>query len=306
MFKKILVCVDGSPCSIAATRTAAAIARHNDAELLALTAFYPKYASVAEIGSWAVAIDQEEIDQWARREKEEIQAAICPILARLDTPNRFVQETGHPVEVILRVAERENVDLVVVGSRGLRGVKELLLGSVSSAVLHHAACPILIVHGSHMPMGEKAFQHIVLASDGSERARKAAGIAVEMARSFATSLTVLNVCTDITSILLPEEIGALKAEEAMIGSESADLHAERVLGAVEHDVSAVAKAAGVYCAYVQVSGHPYDAIVRYTKQHPTDLIVMGSRGLGGFEQMLVGSVSNYVAHHTACPVLIVH
>ena len=306
MFTRILVCVDGSPCSIAATRAAVAVARHNGAELLAIAAFHPKYAGVAEIGAWAVAIDQEEIERWARLEREDIQESICPILAGLDTPNRFVQETGHPVEVILRVAERENVDLVVVGSRGLRGVKELLLGSVSSAVMHHASCPVLIVHGDHVPTGETAFRHIVLTSDGSQRARKAAAVAVEMARSFATSLTVLNVCTDISSILLPEEIGALKAEEAMIGSESADLHAERVLGAVEKDVSVLAKAEGVYCAYVQVSGHPYDAIVRYTKQHPTDLIVMGSRGLGGFEQMLVGSVSNYVAHHTACPVMVVH
>ena len=69
-----------------------------------------------------------------------------------------------------------------------------------------------------------------------------------------------------------------------------------MLELVRKGVYEPAKEAGVYCEYVQKIGHPYDVIVRGAEERRADLIVIGSRGLGGFAQMLVGSVSNYVAH----------
>jgi nucleotide-binding universal stress UspA family protein len=53
-------------------------------------------------------------------------------------------ETGSPAEVIVNVAGDERVDLIVLGARGLGPIKELVLGSVSHAVLHGATCPVLI------------------------------------------------------------------------------------------------------------------------------------------------------------------
>ena len=305
MFHKILVCSDGSTCALAAARAAVAFARRNGAEIIVLNVFHFPYTGVGEMGVWAVAIDQVELDRCAREEKEAVKRSICASFAELDTPHRIIQEIGHPVEAILRVAEREEADLIVVGSRGLRGVKELFLGSVSSAVMHHARCPVLIVRGGHVPTGAAAFQEIVLASDGSERAQKATQVAVDMAKKFATSLTVLNVSVDLSSLMLPGEEEAVKREEAIFNQSIPDLYASRVLGLVRRKVGEVAKEAGVYCSYVQKRGHPYEVIVRFAEEHGSDLVVVGSRGLGGFEQMLVGSVSNYVAHHASCPVLIV-
>ena len=63
--------------------------------------------------------------------------------------------------------------------------------------------------------------------------------------------------------------------------------------------------AGVYCNFHQERGVAEETIVRFAEEHDSDLIVMGSRGLGGFERMLLGSVSNHVVHHANCPVLIV-
>ena len=289
MFHKILVCSDGSDCALAAARAAAAIARRNGAELIVLNVFHFPDAGFAEMGAWAIAIDQVELDRCAREEKKAVKRSICALFAELDTPNRMIQETGHPVEVILRVAEREEVDLIVVGSRGLRGVKELFLGSVSSGVMHHAHCPVLIVRRGHVPTDATAFEKIVLASDGSERAQKAAQVAVDMAQQFATSLTVLNVSVDLYSLMLPEEEEALTKEDTLTGDMSPDHYASRVLELVRKNVGGVAKEAGVYCSYVQKSGHPYDAILRFAEEHDPDLIVVGSRGLGGFEQMLVNS-----------------
>ena len=299
MFTKILVCVDGSTCSLAALRTAASIAQHHGAEIVALNVFHPLFAGPAEIGTWTIAMEQDVIERLAREQKEVIEQSIDPIFADLNTPHRVIHEIGHPVEVILRIAAREKVDLIVVGSRGLRGIKELLLGSVSSGVLHHASCPVLIVRGDYDPGNAGTFQNIVLASDGSAGARKAALVAVNMAQKFGTSLTVLNVSVDLSSVDLPGE------EEAQAGDMTASMYAMRQLELVRQSVNEVAKDTGVYCSYIQKSGHPYEVIARFIEDHKPDVIVLGSRGLGGFAQMLVGSVSYSVAHHASCPVLVV-
>lgn len=300
MFNRILVCVDGSCCAAAAARAARAIADRYGAEFLALNVFYPALAEPGEIGAWAIAIDQRALDLCASEELEAAKKSIAPTLTDGQNRTRFVQEIGHPVETILRVAQQESVDLVVVGSRGLQGVKELFLGSVSSAIMHHARCAVLIVRGRDVPPPRDAFQRIVLASDGSARARRAGAVAIEMAQKFATTLTVLNVAIDLSSVSLPED------EETLVGDLAPEVIARRQLDLVRQNLGGMAKEAGVNCSYVQKQGHPYEVIVRFAEQHDADLVVVGSRGLGGFEQMLVGSVSNYVAHHSPCPVLVVH
>jgi nucleotide-binding universal stress UspA family protein len=54
-------------------------------------------------------------------------------------------EDGHPSEVILRLAESEKVDLIVLGRRGISGIERFLLGGVSSSVVNHSKCDVLIV-----------------------------------------------------------------------------------------------------------------------------------------------------------------
>lgn len=299
MFRKVLVCSDGSCCALAAVQAGVAIARHHEAELIVLNVFHSAYADIAEIGAWAIAVDQQMLDSCARRDKSTIEHSVRPLLDELMTPYRVLQEKGHPIQAILTIAEKENVDLIVVGSRGLRGVKELYLGSISNSIMHHAPCPVLIVRGDQAPAGAPSFQHILLATDASECAQAATAVAVNMAQKFATSLTVLNVCT-VVDTHVPAENG-----EVYLGEPRTDLYAAGLLELVRDNVSRLAKPAGVYCSYVQKSGHPYDAILGFAEDHRSDLIVMGSRGLGGFEQMLLGSVSNYVAHHARCPVLVV-
>ena len=300
MFNKILVCLDGSPSALAAARAGASLASQHNAEILGLNVFDPAFAGTPEIAAWAIAIDQNLIERRARDEKSAIERATAPIFCALDTPHRVIQEAGHPVETILRVADREKVDLIIVGSRGMRGIREVFLGSVSSAVMHHALCPVLIVHGTYVPTGVKAFQHIVLASDGSIRAQKAAAVAIDVAQKFATSLTVLNVTVD------PAPPGVPGEQDPLIVDIDADLYARRMLELVRVNVGIEAKDTGVPCSYVQKGGHPYESIVRFVEERDPDLLVLGSRGLGGFQQMLVGSVSNYVAHHVSCPILVVH
>jgi nucleotide-binding universal stress UspA family protein len=303
MLSKILVCVDGSACSLIAARSAALIARHCSSEVVVVTVFHPSIGS-NEAATWPVDIEPARIADCARNEKEIVELQIAPIFSDLNPSYRLLQEIGDPTDAILSVAERETPDLIVVGSRGLRGVKELLLGSVSCAIMHGAACPVLIVRGDHAGSGRR-FEKILLASDGSETANRVAHTAVELAQAFATSLTVLNISTDLWANLRPGEAEALHEEEALMGSQVPGLDADRTLDGLRQIVSPIAREAGVYCAYIQKPGEPHVNIVKYASLSGTDLIVIGSRGLGAVGEMLFGSVSNYVAHHATCPVLVV-
>ena len=279
MFSKILVCSDGSDFSLDAARIGASIAGHFRSEVLALNVFHSPYAGTGYMGMWELAIHQDIIDSCARELKEAIEEDILPLFKRQNVSCQVRQETGHPVESILRVAEEEKVDLIVMGSRGRGSVTELLLGSVSSGVLHHAACPVLIARRAQTQSDSIEFQHILLASDGSECAQKAASVAVNIAQKFATSLTVLNVCADIRSLRLPGD-GYVSITEG-----DADLYARQLLEKVTQSVSGLAKEKGVFCTYHQEVGHTDPILLRFAKEQKADLLVLGSRGLGGFERM---------------------
>jgi nucleotide-binding universal stress UspA family protein len=296
MFHKILVCSEGSADSLCAARIGASLAAHFGSEVLALNVFHMGYA---ELGVWEMAIDQNTIDGFAGEQQEANEQSLEPIFKQRNITFRMKQERGRPVDSILHVAETEKVDLIVMGSRGLGGFKEFLLGSVSSGVLHHASCPVLIARADPTQGDTGEFRHILLASDGSQCAQNAASFAVDIADRFATSLSVLNVCADISALRLPGDSYVPLVEG------DADLYARRLLEKVTQDVGSLAKEKGVSCSYHQEMGHTDEIIVRFAERSNADLLVLGSRGLGGFERMLLGSVSHHVAHHANCSVLIV-
>jgi nucleotide-binding universal stress UspA family protein len=187
-----------------------------------------------------------------------------------------------------------------MGSRGLGGFAKLLLGSVSDGVLHHAHCPVLIVREEAAPQETSGFQRILLASDGSAGAHKAAEVAVRLAQKLVAALDVLNVFDVFTPLPgLP-----VKDNEPLTEIHYATL-ADRMLEEVMHDVRGMAQEARVHCTFHQEQGHHTNAIVRFAEEHQNDLIVLGSRGRGEFQSLLLGSVSDGVLHHAHCPVLII-
>jgi nucleotide-binding universal stress UspA family protein len=303
MFGKILICSDNSNEASHAAQTAAAIARKFDSSVVLLNVFDTSYAEPGYLGAWAITIRPEDIDEAARTFRKTLSQQAQPLFEKSAIPYEIHQEFGHVVESIIRVAEREKVDLIVLGHRGLGGFDRLLLGSTSDGVLHHAHCPVLIVRdgtAAEAAAEVEGFRHILLASDGSAGAHKAAEAAVSLAQKFETSLDVLNVFDVYTPLPgFPVQEGELIADVRPATLE------ERVLEEVMHDVRGIAQGAKVHCTFHQEKGHHAEAIVRFAEQHQTDLIVMGSRGRGAFKSLLLGSVSDKVAHHAPCPVLIV-
>lgn len=183
--------------------------------------------------------------------------------------------------------------LLVVGARGLGGFRGLLLGSVSQQCLHHARCPVVIVHGS----GESADpsnERIVVGVDGSDESRSALGWALDEARARRADVEVVHAWT-IPYLgmygMNPAPIDRLPYESAAhdVLSESME----------DQDSSGLRAPVATTLVFAAAGGTILE------RAEGAALVVLGSRGRGGFAGLLLGSVSSHVASHAACPVVVV-
>jgi nucleotide-binding universal stress UspA family protein len=143
MLSRILVAVDGSPFAERALQYAVDLAKKYSAKLIILHVVLRRFYAVtpSEAGVLATTVFVKEMESEG---KEIINKADA--YAKAEGANyecRLVQ--GVPADEIVKVAQAEKVDLIVMGSRGLTEVRAFLLGSVSDKVTHHAKCPTLIV-----------------------------------------------------------------------------------------------------------------------------------------------------------------
>ena len=294
MFKTILVCSEGSDSALNAARTAAAIAGEFGSEVILLNVFDDNLSTLPYLGVWELGIPQEDYRQYVSKAQQDAEERTGVVFKEAEMPFLPLREIGNPVEIILRVAERKSADLIVMGSRGLGGFERLTLGSVSDGIAHHASCPVLIARGH-----AASFRRILLASDGSIEAQQAASAAFALTKRFGAELTVLNVFEPFGAVATAD----YRPDSADAVAEKADR--ERSLAAVKKSLQGAEKETGIAYVLHQERGHPGKAIVDYAKLGKFDLVVLGNRGLGGFDRLLLGSVSDAVLHHADSMVLIV-
>jgi nucleotide-binding universal stress UspA family protein len=141
----IVVGVDGSDGGAAAVAFAAAEAALRKARLRLVSAWDIPVAAYG--GGFAPALDAETLDAFrlrAQQVADEAQATVKKLQPSLESEAVAVE--GQPAQVLLD--QTADATLLVVGNRGLGGFKSLLLGSVSQQVVHHATCPVVVVHHS--------------------------------------------------------------------------------------------------------------------------------------------------------------
>lgn len=203
---------------------------------------------------------------------------------------------GTPAAALLDAAE--TATLVVVGSSGLDRVTEFILGSVTQQVVTHSDCPVAVVPSSEsVESVEPGLEtgRVVVGIDGSELSVDATRIAFEEASMRHAGLTLLHVWNapayDTAGVVMPD---TLLLEEAH--SDELRAMAETVAGLGERypDVQVEQRLR---------QGRPAKVLAESSRG--AALVVVGSRGHGGFKSMLLGSTSRSLLHHAACPVLIV-
>ncbi len=300
MFDHILVCCDNSETSRIAAQLAADLGRGISCQTTLLTVLDPQTVILPTLRAGEKTPDHGAVDPPRQETSACVEEPVGSLFRDAGVPYLWRFEVGSPVEKILAVAQDIDADLIVLGSHGLSGLKRLLLGSVSDGVLHHAHCSVLIARGRNAPQGPAGFEHILLASDGSENAAAAAEVAVELAQKFATSLRALNVVEPYAALpIRPED------DYALVTHPGPEVVAERLREKVRCSLVDAQRRAGVYYTLHQEQGLAEETILQFAEQHGSDLIVMGSRGLNDFERLLLGSVSNHVVHQASCPVLVV-
>ncbi len=156
------------------------------------------------------------------------------------------------------------------------------------------------------------YKKILVAIDSSEMSQKVFNSAVSWGKQNNATLMLLHVLTDeemgLTEIAT-QHISALEYHAAMVDQVEAylkekELFRKKYLTLLE-SWAKEASDAGVPTEYTLNYGGPGRVICELAKNWDADLIIMGRRGLSGFSELLMGSISNYVVHHSPCSVLIV-
>jgi nucleotide-binding universal stress UspA family protein len=139
--KRVLVAIDGSEGSLTAVDWAADFAETSGAEVIAASVYGVE--PIATMAGYAIPEDMEA--QWRTELQSDLDGQWTARLRELGIAVTTVVTEGRPGDELLRIAQENHVDLVVVGTRGRGGVREMLLGSVSHFLTTHAPCPVVVV-----------------------------------------------------------------------------------------------------------------------------------------------------------------
>jgi nucleotide-binding universal stress UspA family protein len=270
--KPIVVAVDGSDPALRAAGWAAAEARRRGRRL-----------RIVHIYEWPLRVYGPAIVDGA------------DLLAALETAADFgvdaeTEVLRGPVVPVLREVS-EHAALLVLGSRGLGGFTGLLAGSVSVTLAAHAHCPVVVVRGDEPDPGGP----VVVGVDGSPASEEAVALAFDEAAVRGVDLVAVHAWTDTPMPLTPAGGHVPELDWTALAEEAAETLAERLAGWREK--------------YPQVSVRrvvEHDRPAHALLEAATDagLLVVGSRGRGGFAGLTLGSVSQAVIHHADCPVIV--
>ena len=142
MFAKLLLASDGSDYALRAAEAAAVMAKAHGCSVTVLHVFTMPVMQMAATG---IEVDPGAVNAYVEEVQDSVARRTGRVLEDAGVPYDTLTEVGQPAEVIVRIAEDDGYDLIVLGSRGMTALKSFLLGSVSDKVCHHAHCPVLIV-----------------------------------------------------------------------------------------------------------------------------------------------------------------
>lgn len=284
--KPIVVAVDGSASALDATRWAAAEAHRRGQHLQVvhsydwpLPGYGPMYTDPTPL--------YEAVERSAASLVREAVA-----VAKVAFPSLAVESTtirGMTVPALREVSERAS--LLVLGSRGRGGFIGLLAGSVSVALAAHGHCPVAVIRGAE----PKPDAPVVVGVDGSAVSEAAVALAYDEAVTRGCDLVAVHAIADV---MFPSGLDDLHPElDWTTPTELANtLLTERLAAWAQ-------KYPQVSVRRVVSSELPSRALLAAAKD--AQLVVVGSRGRGGFAGLTLGSVSQAMIHHASCPVLIV-
>jgi len=273
--ERLLLATDGSQHSEGAIREAIRLAKKCSSSLTAVSVIEtnPEFETIAPQVL-------EKMEKEARAHLEEVKAR-----AKKDGVDcvTAVHEGEDSYKYIVDEAVKQKSSMIVMGRRGKKGLKRLVMGSTTSWTIGHAPCSVLVVPSA----AQVELKSIVVATDGSKYSAAAASEAIGIAKRNNSKLTVIAVVP--AELATPMDIDVVMSQRELI--------AEKEMHVAEQNAKAVKEAAqkeGVSVQAFVMSGKPADAVIETAKEKDADLIVVGSHGRTGLERLLMGSVAERI------------
>jgi nucleotide-binding universal stress UspA family protein len=279
-FARIMCPIDFSDYSQRALRYAALLVRRLEAQLTVLHVNEPLLVATDTV-------------VYARRPEEETRAELRHFVDEALAGDEFhlpevatLVAEGHPAEEIVKAADENGVDLIVMGSHGLSGYRKIFIGSTTERVLRRTFIPVAAV-----PLAESTFSlenalrpgagPVLAAVDFSEPSRHAARMVADIANELGLGLLLLHIVKPLRTIVKWRKQAAA-SDEARIAEARQRL--EKLAASI-----AAAKT-------LVLTGHPADDIAAAAIQRNASLVAMGLRGEGGLFAPSPGSI----AYRTLC------
>ncbi|AAC07103.1 universal stress protein [Aquifex aeolicus] len=272
-FNRIIVGIDGSPASLIATRHAFKIGKHFDIPVIGMYVIDERLMDESFLLDLSSILGFTFYPGISARVKEFLEEQGDLILKTFAEEGRkegvkvsIVQVQGIPWQEIVKEADKE--DLILIGKKGKKLIKGVLVSSNAENVARNAPCPVFM-----FPEEDREIKKVCVAYDGKENSKRALEISRALKEPYGYEIYVLSVVENL------EE--AKKREEEV----------KEVLGEEHH--------------FYGIKGIPEEVIVSFCREKEMDALFMGAYGKGPVREFFLGSVTTYVMHNLDLPLLLV-
>ncbi|MEA2410096.1 MAG: hypothetical protein QOC77_657 [Thermoleophilaceae bacterium] len=280
MFRKIVVGIDGLDGGEDALALARVLAGE-EAEIVAINAFpHDTHRTRASAPGYENLIREGALEMVRR------------VAAGIDGVQVLVVGDLSPARALHDAAEREHADLIVIGSCRRGAVGSVLLGDVSRSTMHGAPCPVVIAprhyreHPQLIRLIGAGYNHT---AESEAAVRFAAGLAKEVGGELRL----------LSAVPAP---AAFSAAAYSYSPDLAEISAEQ-LAQAKGELDALAAAVDVAASTYAIQGSGAHELAELSKH--VDIVVAGSRGWGAAHRVLLGSTTDWLAHHAASPLVVV-
>lgn len=285
----VVVGIDGSAASTGAVAYAANTAATRRVPLVLVTSYTMPAAMFAE-GMVPPQPVYDELEKECQPIVEQARATALKAAPDIEVSHAIVE--GNPSQVLIDYSRKAK--MIVLGSRGLGGIKGMVLGSVSASVASHAFCPVVVTREDTDDLDRSG--PVVVGVDGSEVSTKATAWAFAEASARDATLIAVHTWMDPQVQAAAAGIALTDEDWKQLEEQQLEVLSERLAGFSD-------RYPDVRIERVVTRDRAVRALVEQAEK--AQLVVVGSHGRGGFTGMVLGSTSRALLQASPCPVMVV-